>query len=83
VTASFEIGGNAGRTKRMTTDPDLQAKPHCPALDHPPGIDPVQRLVLQRAGATGSRAEEGRLAVVADAACRLAHAAGRASASFG
>ena len=66
-TTSFKISSDAGCTKRMTTDSDLHAKPLCPALDHAPGIDPVHRLVGQRAGATASRAEEGGLGRVANA----------------
>ena len=34
--ASFQIGGDAGGAKRMTTDPNLHAKSRRPALNHPP-----------------------------------------------
>jgi hypothetical protein len=46
----LEVGGDAGRPKRMTTDPGLHAKARRAALDHAPGIGPVHRLFRQRAG---------------------------------
>jgi hypothetical protein len=64
--AGFEVGRDAGRTKRMTTDPDLDAKPRRPALDHPPCVDAVHGLLGQCAGAAGGGAEQVRLGPVAD-----------------
>jgi hypothetical protein len=51
----------------VAADPNPRAEIGCSAPDHAPGIDAVHRLLSQRAGATGSGAEEGNLASIADA----------------
>ena len=55
----------------MATDPDARAEIGGAALDHAPGVDAVDRLIRQRTGAAGGRAEQGSLAVVADAAALM------------
>jgi len=63
---SFEVCSDARGPKRMTSNPDLHGKPRRAALDHAPGVDPVHRLVRQRAGATGGGAEQGSLAGITE-----------------
>src|SRR5271166_6760321 len=64
--AVVEISGDAGRTKTVATDAGLQASRSSAALNHVPGIDAVHRSLRQQPRATERRAEEGRLAGVAN-----------------
>jgi hypothetical protein len=65
--ASLEIGGDASGAEGMTADADSRAEIGGAALDHAPGVDAVHRVFRQRVGPANSGAEQGGLAVVADA----------------
>ena len=65
--AGFEIGGDSRCPKSMAADPDPHAEIGGAALDHAPGVDAVHRFVGQHVGAAGGGAEQGSLAVLADA----------------
>ena len=65
--AGFKIGGDTRGAERVAADPDARPEIGGAALDHPPGVDAVHRLFGQRSGAASGGAEEGSLAVVADA----------------
>src|ERR1700730_9976362 len=65
--AGFEIGGDAGRTEHMAAEIDLEPGFGHSQADHLIGIDAVHRVFRQPARLADRRAEEGGLAVVADA----------------
>jgi len=65
--AGLEIGGDPRGAEGVTADLNSRAEIRRAALNHAPGIDAVHRLFRQRISAASSGAEEGALAVVADA----------------
>jgi hypothetical protein len=65
--AGFEIGGDARGAESMAANPNSRAEIGGAALNHTPGVNAVHRLFRQRVCAANGGAEEGALAVVADA----------------
>ena len=65
--AGLEIRGDPCGAKSMAADPNSHPEIGGAALNHAPGVDAVHRLIRRRVGAAGGRAEQGTLAVVADA----------------
>jgi hypothetical protein len=67
--ASLEVGSDAGCAEHVAAELDLEAGLGRAPADHAIGVDTVHRLVRQHAGLADRRAEEGGLAVLADAGC--------------